>query len=204
MVVDSKQYIIETAYGLFLQRGFKAVTMQDILGATNLSKGAFYHHFKSKEEVFEAAVRMFFAGGISRNFSEFPHTSFKEFLEAELTFVHERREYLIAYSKEKNQPLSSNYFSVMFEAARLLPEFKRDLHAFRERELKAWTNIIKKARATGEINSDMSNLQIARLFIYVNKGLGMQLILDNNQGEVHKELKVMWMAIYNGLKNTNN
>ena len=201
MVLDSKQYIIETAYALFLQKGFKAVTMQDILGATILSKGAFYHHFKSKEEVFEAAVRMFFAGGISRNFSEFPHTSLKDFLETELKFMHERREYLIAYSKEKNQPLSSNYFSVIFEAARLLPEFKRDLHAFKDRELKAWSNIIKQAKANGEIVSDMSNLQIARLFIYVNKGLGMQLILDNNQGEIHKELKVMWMAIYNGLKN---
>jgi hypothetical protein len=154
--------------------------------------------------VFEAAVRMFFAGGISRNFSEFPHTSLKDFIDTELKFMHERREYLIAYSKEKNQPLSSNYFSVMFEAARLLPEFKKEIHAFKDRELKAWTNIIKLAKSTGEIVSEMSNLQIARLFIYVNKGLGMQLILDNNQEETHKELKVMWMAIYNGLKNTNN
>lgn len=200
MVIDSKQYIIETAYALFLQKGFKAVTMQDILGTTNLSKGAFYHHFKSKEEVFEAAVRMFFAGGISRNFAEFPHTSLKDFLETELKFMHERREYLIAYSKEKNQPLSSNYFSVIFEAARLLPEFKKDLHAFKDRELKAWSNMVRIAKNSGEIVSDMSNLQIARLFIYVNKGLGMQLILDNNTGDLHKELKVMWMAIYNGLK----
>jgi TetR/AcrR family transcriptional regulator, transcriptional repressor for nem operon len=139
-------------------------------------------------------------GGISRDFDEYPKSSLRDFLELELEFSHNRREYLIAYSKEKNQPLSSNYFSVTFEAARILPEFRKDLDLFRNRELKAWTAVVKHARHSGEIQSDMSNIQIARLFLYVNKGLGMQLIMDDNFGELHKELRVLWMAIYNGLK----
>lgn len=196
---DSKQHIIEKAYALFLQKGYKAVTMQDILDATGFSKGAIYHHFKGKEEIFEAAVRFFFAGGISRDYSAYPTDSLKSFLEVELNYIVDKREYLIAYSREQQQPLSSNYFSVIFEAAQILPEFKADLNAFRERELSAWQLVITNAQKSGEVKSQMKSIQIARLFIYVNKGLGMQLIMDDNFPDIHKELKTMWMEIYKGL-----
>jgi AcrR family transcriptional regulator len=199
MSKDSKQIIIEQAYALFLQKGYKAVTMQDILQATELSKGAIYHYFKSKEEIFESAVRFFFTGGISRDFESFPNNSLKEFIDHELKYIVDKREYLIAYSKEQSQSLSSNYFSVIFEAAQILPSFKADLDSFRLRELKSLEIVIKNAIVSGEIHSEMKPNQLARLFIYVNKGLGMQLIMDNNFPLIHKELRIMWMEIYKGL-----
>lgn len=38
----------------FLKRGYEATTTQMILGETGLSKGALYHHFRSKTEIMEA------------------------------------------------------------------------------------------------------------------------------------------------------
>ncbi|MEO1251881.1 MAG: TetR/AcrR family transcriptional regulator [Pseudomonadota bacterium] len=38
----------------FLKRGFDGTTTQQVLAETGLSKGALYHHFKSKTEVMEA------------------------------------------------------------------------------------------------------------------------------------------------------
>jgi AcrR family transcriptional regulator len=59
---DTKEHIITTSLKLFLQKNFKEVTMKEIVNATRLSKGAFYHYFESKEKVFKEVVRHFMRG----------------------------------------------------------------------------------------------------------------------------------------------
>lgn len=55
--------ILDTAQRLFLEKGYDNTTIQDIVDALGgLTKGAIYHHFKSKEEIMDAVGdRMFFA-----------------------------------------------------------------------------------------------------------------------------------------------
>ena len=48
--------ILDTASTLFLQKGYDKTTLQDIIDATKLSKGAIYHHFASKEAILIAVV----------------------------------------------------------------------------------------------------------------------------------------------------
>lgn len=50
------QLILDTATRLFLQKGYDETTLQDIINATKLSKGAIYHHFASKEAILIAVV----------------------------------------------------------------------------------------------------------------------------------------------------
>ncbi len=50
------QRILDTASKLFLQKGYDKTTLQDIIDATKLSKGAIYHHFASKEAILIAVV----------------------------------------------------------------------------------------------------------------------------------------------------
>lgn len=54
--------ILEIAQRLFLEKGYDATTIQDIVdGLGGLTKGAIYHHFKSKEEIMDAlGDKMFF------------------------------------------------------------------------------------------------------------------------------------------------
>ncbi|MDQ8729637.1 TetR/AcrR family transcriptional regulator [Bradyrhizobium sp. LHD-71] len=46
--------ILKAARALFGNGGFQATTMDDIAAAARVAKGAVYHHFKTKEAVFEA------------------------------------------------------------------------------------------------------------------------------------------------------
>ena len=46
--------ILRAGRRLFGERGFAATTMDDIAEAADIAKGAVYHHFKTKEAVFEA------------------------------------------------------------------------------------------------------------------------------------------------------
>lgn len=46
--------ILEVSLALFNEKGYEKTTIQDIINALGMSKGAIYHHFKSKDEIIEA------------------------------------------------------------------------------------------------------------------------------------------------------
>ena len=50
----TRKAIIKAAYRLFGDRGFAETTMDDVATAAHVAKGAVYHHFATKEALFEA------------------------------------------------------------------------------------------------------------------------------------------------------
>ncbi len=59
--MQSREKILAAAGEVFAQKGFDAATMRDITEKCGMSKGAVYHHFKSKEEIMQSiGDRMFF------------------------------------------------------------------------------------------------------------------------------------------------
>lgn len=44
--------ILDTAERMFIEKGYDKTSLQDIIQETGLSKGAIYHHFTSKEDIF--------------------------------------------------------------------------------------------------------------------------------------------------------
>ena len=51
-----KQEYIDTAIDLFVEKGYFKTTVQEIIDAMNASKGAFYHYFKSKEDIIHVII----------------------------------------------------------------------------------------------------------------------------------------------------
>ncbi|KAF5073723.1 TetR/AcrR family transcriptional regulator [Anaerotignum sp.] len=52
---ETIRLILDVAQRLFLEKGYDSTSIQDIIdGLGGLSKGAVYHHYKSKEEIFNA------------------------------------------------------------------------------------------------------------------------------------------------------
>ena len=49
--IASRKHILNTAMELTVDRGFAQVSIQDICQKAGVSTGAFYHYFKSKEEI---------------------------------------------------------------------------------------------------------------------------------------------------------
>ena len=46
--------LLETATAMFAERGFARTSLDDIAVATQVTRGAVYHHFESKQALFEA------------------------------------------------------------------------------------------------------------------------------------------------------
>ncbi|MCI9604289.1 MAG: TetR/AcrR family transcriptional regulator [Ruminococcus sp.] len=54
---ETVNQILNVAYRLFMEKGYEHTSIQDILNNLGgLSKGAIYHHFKSKEEILETVT----------------------------------------------------------------------------------------------------------------------------------------------------
>ena len=48
---ETQKLIIQTAFEMFYHNGFNNTSIPDIMKETNLTKGAFYHHFKNKNDI---------------------------------------------------------------------------------------------------------------------------------------------------------
>lgn len=54
--VTTRQRIIDTGAGLFVEKGYLDTSLKDITRTAGLTNGAFYYHFQSKEELAEAII----------------------------------------------------------------------------------------------------------------------------------------------------
>lgn len=54
--MEIRDRIIESAYELFSIKGYEKTTIGEIIKKADCSKGGFYHHFRSKEEILEEIV----------------------------------------------------------------------------------------------------------------------------------------------------
>src|SRR5947209_19659658 len=51
---ETRQALIQAARELFAERGFAGVGTEEIVRAARMTRGALYHHFESKEDLFRA------------------------------------------------------------------------------------------------------------------------------------------------------
>lgn len=56
--VQKKRFILETARKVFMEKGFKRVTMKDIVEACDISRGGLYLYFENTGQIFLEVMRM--------------------------------------------------------------------------------------------------------------------------------------------------
>lgn len=52
----TREQIVDAADDLFYRQGFEHTSFADIAGVVGISRGNFYHHFKSKDEILDAVI----------------------------------------------------------------------------------------------------------------------------------------------------
>ena len=53
---ERQSQIMEAAMKVFTKKGFASARMDDIVEESGLSKGAIYHHYKGKKDIFLALI----------------------------------------------------------------------------------------------------------------------------------------------------
>lgn len=57
---ETQRKILEVAQKLFAEKGYEHTTIQDIVNGLGMSKGAVYHHFKSKEDIYDRISSVYY------------------------------------------------------------------------------------------------------------------------------------------------
>ena len=55
---ERKQHVVKYAHQLFVDKGYQATSIQDILDYSGISKGTFYNYFPSKSDLLRAVFTM--------------------------------------------------------------------------------------------------------------------------------------------------
>lgn len=201
---NTKAHILKVTLKLFLQKGFKEVTLKDIVEETGLSKGAFYHYFSSKEQIFLELINKVFATVFDVPYEQFSKASLYHFYIDYINYyvAHLKQNDLNAHNQIDGQDItpSFNYVSLIFEAIKIVPDFQERLHESKEIQLNSWLKIIKEAREKGEIKSSMSDEHIANMFINSSDGVEMKNVYSGNNEDVGQTLLGLWDSFYQVLK----
>lgn len=56
--IQKKKFILETARKVFVEKGFKKVTMKDIVEACDISRGGLYLYFESTNQIFLEVLKL--------------------------------------------------------------------------------------------------------------------------------------------------
>jgi AcrR family transcriptional regulator len=108
---DKEKRIIEAGISLFAKKGYSSTSIQEIVEACGISKGAFYLYFKSKEALLLAAFKYQFQTIQSRLDSLSvkgltPQETFIAQLEAQLEEILKNKEFIIMQTREQTIPIN--------------------------------------------------------------------------------------------------
>lgn len=148
---QTRSMILEKAFGLIYERGFQATSIDQIISTVQVTKGAFFYHFKNKEEMGIAIIK------------EQMRTGFREVL---MKFLYESADPLHdIYQMMQYLLLEDPFFDCRFgcPAVNLIEEMSPINETF-SRELKAniseWQAMIEssveKGKSAGKIRQDIN------------------------------------------------
>ena len=199
---DTKEHIILLASKLFLQKNFKEVTMKELVNVTGLSKGAFYHYFKSKEQLFFEVLQYFFSC-VNHDYESYSHESFYKFYHDYVKgTINLSNKYISKFDGEEDKGrFTINYFTLIFDALKLYPEYRKLMIQGINREIEIWAKRIEKARLEGEIRTVMTDQELAKTFMYLSDGVAMHMMMQTpTVEEMTTPYLVLWDKLYEQIK----
>lgn len=197
---DTKEHILNVAFNLFLRKSYKEVTMAELVKNSGMSKGAFYHYFNSKEELFLEVINSSLTS-FAADYDVFNKDSLREFYHQYIGYLEKVLSSSVVYGNTFEDALNINYFSMIFDALKLFPSFQAKMLEIERYELDSWKKIISTARTSGEIKTPMTDEQIAKIFIYTNDGISLRSIMMKvNPKESVSIMQALWDSFYEELK----
>lgn len=188
---NTKDFIIEESFKLFLNRSYEAVSISDISQAIGFTKGALYHHFKNKEELFRSVVDKYLF--IPEAIADIETISLSEYIQ--LCSVQAEKIIKTLFGFEMFfSPI--NYISMFADAFRHYPGYAKLKGIFINNEIEKTTKVLENAIKSGEIRADINPSLIATNFFSINMGLAGNLVRNNSIDDAIILLKEQTMEFY--------
>lgn len=178
---DNRGVILATAFKLFFQKGYKEVTMSELVKESGLSKGAFYHYFDSKETLYNQSMEMFiehYLNDFSMAFDE--ELSLRENLKKLYGSCSPVTDQMNTSTQEAAETLS-NYL-IFLQSLMRKEEFRHKMEDYNKNFTREFADWIAKSQKRGEIKDNLDPVLLARHFTSLMKGIGvLHTFVDNSE-----------------------
>jgi AcrR family transcriptional regulator len=195
MAENTKDYIIEQAYLLFLNKSYEAVSISDLSKAIGMTKGAMYHHFASKEALFIEVVDKYLILKEITYFSE--DLSLSQFIEKNLQEVEDILESIMGTSP---QSVPTSYLSILIDALRHYPGFTKDKMRYINADVAKVEKVMHNAIARGEIRNDINVRIMAVNYFSLGAGMATSILQENSPEHAINLLREQMYELYKVLK----
>lgn len=192
---NTKEFIIDEAFKLFLIRSYEAVSISEISQAIGFTKGALYHHFKNKEELFKSVIDKYVH--MPELIADVDTISLEEFIQLSVTQTEKIIRNLFGFSLVYT-PI--NYISMFADAFRHYTGYAELKGDFINNEIEKTKKVIENAIKSGEIRDDINTSLIATNFFSINMGLAGNLVRNNSIDDAINLLKEQNFEFYKLLK----
>jgi len=189
---QTRQRIIEAATQAFARKGFYGTSISDLAEATDLTKGALYHHFESKDALFYAvldAVRRAWHQRVLRDVLKSKGALTR------LSVLFDNHVAMIA----QDEAVCLVMNSLLDEMEGVNLTFVEALHEVYADLAYVITGIVRKGQAAGEIRSDLDAEMIALNVLSALRGTCSRLLNKINPDDTAR-LQTLKQMLLDSLK----
>ncbi|MDR1810362.1 MAG: TetR/AcrR family transcriptional regulator [Prevotella sp.] len=197
----SKRKILDKAFSLFLIKNYDSVSLKDIQDLSETSRGSIYHHFRSKEEIYEEVVNEYLLP-LFFTYSYTPDEEKRTLQDTILGAIKHQQNHINSLKEIVPAELVDFYFfKFVFQASEHSKKFKEEAGTLVEKEYNGWRNIIQAAMRSGEIRADIDIDYASQWFISTPFGLGMTKAFNTVNFNIG-DLRTTYLKLYALLKKT--
>lgn len=190
----TRQTLLQNAFQLIYVKGYQSTSIDDIIATTHVTKGAFFHHFRNKEDMGLALIKEFMQDTIGEMMLAPLLNS-----EKPLEDIYNLMRHLLLESPLIQAKYGCPTHNLIQEMAPISPAFKKALLEINEHTQKMFLNILDNAKLKGKIQQNVDCQQVV-LFISVGYA-GIRTIgkLYDDDKKYHSYLALL-KAYLDGLK----
>ncbi len=166
-----KQQIIDAAYRCFARKGFHQATMRDIYEEAELSPGAVYHYFNSKDEIIQASFDFDYQRSLdlfnAARESGDPLAAISDLFD------------FLARGLQEAAALGASRVNVQgWGEALVNPALHETIQRVLNNYLDALTHIFRRAQELGQVDASLDPASVGRMMLSLYYGLELQKALD--------------------------
>lgn len=194
--MKTKEQLLHQAVIMFTENGYDNTSINDITSACNITKGAFYHHFKNKDEVFIQAIQVIIEE--IKIWTDKKNTSSKNIKE----LIQNSFDYsgYFSYSKYYDNVNSDTYL-VLIDAIKKFPEFKIKVADYIYGSIPLIEEKFKEAQQNGEVKKDIDSHCFALQIAVLVEGLMFACAVTGTEASLIMNGKKIAQNIWTMIKN---
>lgn len=191
-----REAILKESFKLFLSKGYDAVSFTDIERVAKVTRGAIFHHFDNKEDLFKHVADQFifvFLEDVDYG-EEYLNslTPLKAFMDKCLSIIETRMEYFL--QGVDAGVTSASFMSFILYLKDHYETWEEKVRIYEEKTIQTWVNTINLSKERSEIRPETDTTLLAETFHHLYLGLSFKgAMIDNLSVSV---LRKQWEYIY--------